>query len=199
MKKFLRIPIVLAASLIMLLAASVSAMAAAPIVEDVDYEGSGRVEVEFYGKVQYKNVKVKVKDTSGKSYTASIINKDSDDIKFRIKNYKTGKTYKISVKGVRERGTSAYGTATCKLKIPKASSGKSISASKAVSIAKKDAKSRWNAKGIWDVDVERDRYRGVPVWEVSFSGTIKGRPYEFEYEIARKGGKILYREKEYDD
>ena len=198
-RRLVRLVITMAMSMVMIIAAQLTASAASPAVEEIEYKGKGRVEMEFYGKVHYKNVKVTVKDTSGKKYKVTKVRKDSDDITFSINNYKKGKTYKISVKGVKARGTGSYGTATGKLVIPKAATGKSISASKAISIAKKDASKKWNAKGIWDVDVDRDRFRGQPVWEVSFSATIGGEEYEFEYEIARKGGKILYREKEYDD
>ena len=198
-KSLLRLVFTTTLTVVMLLAAQLSASAASPAVEEVEHKGKGRVEVEFYGKVQYKNVKVTVKDTSGKKYKVNKIRRDSDDISFNIKNYKKGKTYRIYVKGVKVRGTKKYGIASCRLNIPKAATGKAISASKAISIAKSDAAKKWKAKGIWDVDVEKDRYRGRAVWEVSFSRTIKGQEYEFEYEIARNGGKVLKREKELDD
>ena len=199
MKRMWRLVFTTALTVVMLLAAQLSASAASPGVEEVEHKGKGRVEVEFYGKVQYKNVKVTVKDTKGNKYKVNKIRKDSDDISFNIRNYKQGRTYRISVSGVKLRGTKKYGTASCKLNIPKAATGKAISANKAISIAKSDAAKKWKAKGIWDVDVEKDRYRGQLVWEVSFSGIISGREYEFEYEITRKGGKVLKRVKELDD
>lgn len=197
--KISRLMVSMGMALTMLLTSGVVVMAAAPTVEDIEYKGKGRVEMDFYGDVQYKNAKIVVKDTSGKKYKVSRVYKDDDEIKFTIKNYKKGKTYRVSVKGIKQWGTGGYGTASAKVKIPKAAKGKAISANKAISIAKKNAKNKWGAKGIWDVDVDRDRYSGTPVWEVSFSGTINGVPYEFEYEIARKGGKILRSYKEYDD
>ena len=42
-----------------------------PVIEEVEYKGNGKVEVDFYGKVQYKNPKVVVKG-NGKSYKARI-------------------------------------------------------------------------------------------------------------------------------
>lgn len=198
-KRIGRIAVTMVVTAVMFLIGQLSVFAATPAMEEIEHKGKGRVEVEFYGKVQYKNVKVTVKDTSGKKYKVTNIRKDSDDISFNIKNFKKGKTYKISVKGVKVRGSKSYGTATGKLKIPKDATGKAISANKAIEIAKKDAAKKWGAKGIWDVDVEKDRFRGQQVWEVSFSGTIGGAEYEFDYEISRNGGKILHREKEYDD
>ena len=198
-KRIVRWTVSLAVMFTMLLASQIGAMAASPTVEDVEHKGKGRVEVDFYGKVRYKNLKVSVKDTSGRKYRVTRVRRDDDDVKFTIRNYKAGKTYRITVKGVKMAGTNSFGKATAKLKIPKAAKGKAISARKAISKAKKHAKKKWGATGIWDVDVDRDRYRGQPVWEVSFSGNINGQEYEFEYEIARKGGKILRREKELDD
>lgn len=197
--KLTRMAIIFSIALSLLIASGITAMAIAPTVEEVEHKGKGKVEVEFYGNVKYKKLKVSVKDTSGKKYKVTRVRKDSDDVRFTIKNYKRGKTYKITIKGVKLAGTEAYGKTTAKLKIPKAASGKAISASKAVSKAKKDAQSKWGVTGIWDVDVDKDRYKGQSVWEVSFCGTINGVPYEFEYEITRKGGKILRRSKEYDD
>lgn len=198
-KRIVRWTVSLAVMLTMLLASQIGAMAASPTVEDVEHKGKGRVEVDFYGKVRYKNLKVSVKDTSGRKYRVARVRRDDDDVKFTIRNYKVGKTYRITVKGVKMAGTNSFGKATAKLKIPKGAKGKAISARKAISKAKKHAKKKWGVTGIWDVDVDRDRYRGQPVWEVSFSGNINGQEYEFEYEIARKGGKILRREKELDD
>ena len=192
-KRMIRWSISLAVMLTLLLGSQISAMAASPTVEEVEHKGKGRVEVDFYGNVRYKNLKVSVKDTSGRKYKVTRVRRDDDEVKFTIKNYKAGKTYKITIKGVKSAGTQSFGKATAKLKIPKAAKGKAISARTAISKAKKDAKRKWGASGIWDVDVDKDRYRGQPVWEVSFSGTINGQEYEFEYEIARKGGKILRR------
>lgn len=198
-KRMIRWTVSLAVMLTMVFTSQITAMAASPTIEEVEHKGKGRVEVEFFGKVKYKKLKIYVKDTSGKKYKVKNIRKDNDDVKFTIKNYKKGKKYRITIKGVKRAGTNTYGKATAKLTIPKSAKGKAISSSKAIAKAKKDAKSKWGATGIWDVDVDRDRYKGQPVWEVSFSGTIKGKPYEFEYEIARKGGKILRRTKELDD
>ena len=45
-------------ALAMILSLSVNVFAAAPVIEDVEYEGRGLVEVEFKKDVRYKNVKV---------------------------------------------------------------------------------------------------------------------------------------------
>ena len=109
-------------SLVLVLTMSGTAVfaASAPTVKDTDYEGKGRVEVEFTHKVSWKNASVTVKDLDGNKYTATIIDKDSDDIQFKIKNFKKNKTYKYTIKGVARRGTGEYTKVTGKVKIPAA-------------------------------------------------------------------------------
>ena len=53
---------------------------AAPKVRKAEYEGKGRVEVDFNSKVRYKNVKVTVKDNKGAGYSTKINEKDDDDL-----------------------------------------------------------------------------------------------------------------------
>lgn len=109
----------------MMLMGMVSAftVSAAPAVKKTEYEGKGRVEVNFRGRVQYKGLKITVKDSSGKSYDVKIIDKDRDDIEFKIRNYKLGRTYQIKISGVRSVGESSYATVSSKVKIPKAAGG----------------------------------------------------------------------------
>lgn len=165
------------------------AIAAAPSKEDVDYLGKGKVEVEFHGDVQYKSPKVTVKDSSGKTYTASIYHKDDDEIKFKVDNYKTGKTYKFYISGVRQYGTVKYEKVSGSFKIP--SAGSSISSSKAIDIALKDA--GLSRSKVYDLDVEKERSSTGSYYEVSFETSY----YEYEYHISLKG-KILSKEKERD-
>ena len=180
----------------MIITSVAGAWAAAPHREKVEYKGSGKVEFEFREDVDYNNVSVAVKDSSGKSYSTKILEKDDDEIKFRINDYKKGTTYNITVSGVRQEGTSSYGEVTGKVKIPAAS--KSISRKKAIKIAKNHAKKKWNAKSFIDVDAEKDTYKGKAVWEVDFEATSGGRNYEYEYKIQRSNGKILKYHRERD-
>lgn len=198
-KRLMRLAVTCAMTIAMLIGGQVSTFAAAPVIEDIDYNSKGRVEVEFYGKVQYRNLKVSVKDTSGKKYSVKSVYRDNDEVEFTIKNFKKGKTYNVTVSGVKKRGTGSYGKVSRKFEVPKPATGKAISAKTALSKAKSHASKTWKAKSFWDVDVESDRYRGQAVWEVSFNGIRKGSEYEFEYKIAKKGGKILWKEMEWDD
>lgn len=100
--------------------AASAASANAPRLEDVDYEGKGKVDVDFYGKVKYRNVKVKVKDTSGKAYTARVTAKDNDEIDFKVIGYKAGKTYKFTISGIKKARASKYTSVKGSFKIPSA-------------------------------------------------------------------------------
>lgn len=200
MKKMKRIAVSLAMALTMLMSTAMSVSAAAPTIEDIEHKGSGRMEVEFYGKVVYKNAKVSVKDTAGRTYKVKNIRKDNDEVKFTISGFKTGRTYKITISGVKRRGTSAYGKRTGKITIPAPKKkAPAIAGSKAVTLAKNHAAKAWKAGSFWDVDVEKDRYAGQSVWEVDFNGKIRGVRYEFEYKVAVNGGKILKYKREIDD
>lgn len=120
MKKKFRLPMAMVMSMMLAfgLAAAPVAAASAPKIEEIDYEGKGKVEVEFYGKVSYSDASVAVKDTSGNKYTAKIVKKDNDDITFKIKKYKTGTTYKFTINGISKRGSGDYTSVSGKVKIP---------------------------------------------------------------------------------
>ncbi len=98
-------------------AAPIPAEAKAPKVESVEFETGKRIDVDFKGKVQYNKVTVKVKDTSGKSYKTVITEKDNDSITVKVPTIKTGKDYRITVSGIRRKGTGAYGKVTAPLRI----------------------------------------------------------------------------------
>ena len=91
---------------------------AAPKVKKAEYEGKGRVEVDFKSKVKYKNVKVTVKDNKGATYSTTINEKDNDDLTFTIKNFKTGRTYTYTISGVKKNNERSYGKVTGKVTIP---------------------------------------------------------------------------------
>lgn len=193
----LRLPIVCLVALAMVLGLAASpAFASAPAKEKVKYLGNGKVEVEFWDDVEYRNVKVTVKDTSGKKYKASIYELDDDELKFNIKKYKAGKTYKFTISGVRAEFTSKFGKVKGTVKIKKASKAKNISASKAKSIALDDAAKRYNVpkSQFHNIHVKKDRDNGIAVYDVEFRTTT----HEYEYEISMTG-KILKHEREWDD
>lgn len=99
-------------------AASSSSSSSAPKIEDIDYEGNGRIDVDFYGKVKYKNVKVSVKDTSGKSYTAKVAARDNDEVDFKVTSIKAGKTYRFTISGIKKSSAKSYTSVSGKFKVP---------------------------------------------------------------------------------
>lgn len=106
MKKvmFLMVAVVLVLSL------AVPALAVSSLIKKVEYEGNGEVEVEFASRVQYNDAKVTVKDSSGKTYTARITEKDSDDLEFIVSDIESGKTYTFTISGIRKNGEKSYTT-----------------------------------------------------------------------------------------
>ena len=166
--------------------------AAAPQKKSIKYEGYGKVELEFRSKVQWKNAKVTVKDSTGKAYSVKILNKDNDEIEFKILQFKQGQKYTCTVSGVRQGRSGSYGKVSGSVTIPTTK----VSESKAVSIALNDAVKKYkikkaDAKGI---DLDIDKYKGKKVFEIEFRAKKNGRMYEFEYKVDPATGKILKRE-----
>ena len=78
-------------------------------IREVDYSARDReLEIEFYGLVQYKNPKVTVRDTAGRTYTAVIVEKESRELEVRVAGLVKGRKYTVSVSGLRLRGGSQY-------------------------------------------------------------------------------------------
>lgn len=190
----------LALLLIGLLLAPISVSAATPTIEDVEYSKQGRIELDFRQNVQYRNFKITVRDIAGKVYAVQKIHRDSDEVDFTIKNFAPGKTYRITLQGIRSSRSGTYGKVSQTIKVPAATSNssKQITSKQAIAITQADAQKR-GASRISDLDVELDRYRGDQVYEISFDAQVKHRSYEFEYLIAKNSGKILDREISYDD
>lgn len=79
-------------------------------ITKVDYDREDQeIDIDFSHKVQYKNLKVTVKDAAGKKYKTKIKSKDSDDVDVRVAGLTPGETYTVTVSGVRLKGTGKYG------------------------------------------------------------------------------------------
>lgn len=166
----------------------------AAIIEKTKYDGNGKVEVDFQSNVWYKNnVKVTVKDNTGKSYTARILDFDDDELDFRINNYKAGKTYTYTISGIRPVGATTYKKVTGKVTIPAAQKTTNITLAKAKSIALNHADLK--ASQVYFTEAKLDRDDGILIYELEFR---RGR-MEYSYEIKASNGKILDWEQEYDD
>ncbi len=113
--------IVAVLALMMVIGTAVPVSAASKLkIEEVQYEGKGKVEVDFYGKVKWKTPKVTVKDSAGKKYSAKVLKKDSDDITFRINKYTPGEKYKFTISGVKKRGAKKFTKVNGTVRIPAA-------------------------------------------------------------------------------
>ncbi|MGX8714287.1 MAG: PepSY domain-containing protein [Lachnospiraceae bacterium] len=196
-KKMFKLSASLMLVLTLLLTLSASVFASSPTIRKTTYEGKGIVEVDFTRRVRYKDVKVTVKDNDGKAYKTVIVEKDKDDLEFKILKYQKGKTYKFTITGIKVRGSQTYGKVTGTVKIP-APVTNPISGSKAISIAVNHAAKHFNLSNIIEKEVEKDLYKGTPSWEVEFKARMNGRWYEFDYDIDRASGKILHFEYEPD-
>ncbi len=171
----------------------VPSQAASKLIEDVEYDGKGVVDVEFSRDVKYKKAKVTVKDNKGKKYKATIVRKDSDDLKFKIKKYKTGRKYTFTIKGVKKWNAKKFGTVKGKVKIdkkfvtkkstPKGSDYIGIPQAKKVALANVGLTSGQVkfVKAKFEID------DGIPQYDIEF--TKDGVEYEFE--INAKNGDIM--------
>lgn len=147
---------------------------AATSIKNLNYKGGGKVEVTFASKVTYNKPKVTITDNNGNSYKTSITSKTSTLLKFKINNYKTGKSYKVVISGLKS------GNAIKSFKI--------VSRKTAIDIAKRTAKkSPWKATGFTNVEAISTTYKSTAVWKVSF--TSNGSAYT--YWITQQSGKIL--------
>ena len=157
-----------------LLVGTASISFAAVSAKSITYKGSGTVVVSYRSKVSYDDVSVSVKDNAGKSYNTSIKKKSDSSITFLIKSYKTGMTYNVSVSGV------SGGTVSGSFKI--------YSKSKAISIAKANAKKLSKIKTFKNVKGKSSTYRGLSVWKVTFQANDRS----YTYMVAQQTGKIIY-------
>ena len=106
--------------MMLVMATAIPAMAA-PRVEEAQYQGYGKVEVDFASDVKFKNVKVTLKDNKGAEYSAANIKRiDSDSMAFTIRNYKKGRTYTYTISGIKRSADKNYGTVKGTVQIPAA-------------------------------------------------------------------------------
>lgn len=96
------------------------ALAAAPEVKRIEYEGNGFIEMDFIRDVSYENLNIAVRDFSGVEYPVTIFERDDDDLTFRAENLIPGETYEIIVSGIREGRSGDFGSVTGQISIPEA-------------------------------------------------------------------------------
>ena len=196
MKK--RILAMLVAAMLLVMSAA-PAMAAAPKIRKTDYEGNGVVEVDFKTEnVRYKGAKVVVKDANGKKLAAKILEKDDDDLTFKVTGLKANGKYTYTISGVRAGRTGSYGKVSGTFKTP--SSGPSIKKVKydredreleiefatkvqfnGLKVTVKDAKGkalsvRWIEKGDDDLELKLSGVQRGKTYTVTVSGVrVRGK------------------------
>ena len=80
-----------------------------PSIKKVKYDKADReLEVEFATKVQFKGLKVTVKDADGKALTVKKIEKGTDDLELKVSGMVKGQKYTVTVSGVRVKGKGSY-------------------------------------------------------------------------------------------
>lgn len=114
MKK--RFIVILAALLAALLMASV--VAEVPTIEKVEYEGYGKVDIDFWQDVQYSDPAIVVTDGNGQSVDVKVLERDDDDLDIRIAGVVPGMTYEFEISGIAVRGTGDYGSVTGSFTVP---------------------------------------------------------------------------------
>ena len=167
----------------------------APKIKDVEYEGRGKVQVEFRRDVRYRNTTVVATDAEGNEYNTRIVERDEDEIEFKIKNFKKGTTYNFTIKNVKNRrGQGAFTDVNGKVRIPGEKKSKElIGVEKAKEIALKDA--GLTGKKVWFEKAKLDRDDGVLQYEIEFRRGYK----EYEYDIHAYTERILDKDVEWDD
>ena len=70
------------------------------------------VVLKMNGAVQYKDATVTVKDSAGKECAAKIVKKAKGNIKVQITGLEKGKTYTITINGVKAKKEKNYGSIT---------------------------------------------------------------------------------------
>lgn len=170
----------------------IPAEAAAPSKKEVEYEGYGKVEVEFKTGIERKNMKITVIDSTGKSYKIRNVKVQKDEIDFQIWNFKQGETYRYSISGIRKAGSCDYAAVTGIVKIPMSK----VTERKAIKLAIADAVKKYKVKesALKEKDLELTKYRNRTVYKVKLKFRKNGSIVEYEYWINRTSGKILRRD-----
>ena len=80
-----------------------------PEIAKVEYDPrDGELEVEFATRVQFRNLKVVVKDADGSRLTVTRTEKGKDDVEVKVKGMTPGQRYTVTVSGVRVKGKGGY-------------------------------------------------------------------------------------------
>ena len=91
----------IAIALALLAVFAVAAIADEVMIFKTTYEGMGVVDVDFARNVTYRDPAIAVTDSNGFSYASVILERDDDDLAFRVENPAPGLEYSYTLSGVR--------------------------------------------------------------------------------------------------
>ena len=171
-------------------------------IKSIEEENRGLVEVHFNQKVHYRNVKVTVKDSSGKKASAVIREKDNDEVEFRIGCCKMGETYSVTISGVSRRGEEVYRSVKGKIWIPiykgavpvrdvdYDATDKEVEFTFSKTVQWKSPKVViTDGRKTWQVRIKEKNRTSLEVWVKSLK---KGKKYQYKISGIRKKGTSKY-------
>ena len=86
-------------------------------VKEAEYDPrDGELDLDFYGRVQYKNPRVVIKDAAGRTYSCRITERDRDGMEIAVKGLASGK-YTVKISGIRLKGDTAYTSITASFRV----------------------------------------------------------------------------------
>lgn len=84
----------------------------------VEYDGFGRVEVDFKKNVRYNEPGVSVQNAKGESLPAVVLDLDDDDLDFVVENLVPGESYTFTITGVSYAKTETAEPFTGSFRVP---------------------------------------------------------------------------------
>ena len=182
---------------VLLMVCAVPAMAAAPKVKKIEFEGNGVVEVEFTSKnVKYKNPKIAVTDAEANFLSAKIVKKDGDDLTFKVSGLKSGTKYGFAISGLRAGKSGKFDIVNGSFKPPSGPAIKKVTYDKADKELDIEFATKVQFKGLNVVVKDTDGKaltvkkikKGDDDLELKVSGVKKGQKYVVIVNGVRVGG-----------
>lgn len=113
MKKMISVVLV-----VLVLCVSAMALAETPVIEKLEYEGNGYIELDFARDVQYQNLSVTVTNAAGEAFDVTILEQDDDDLTIRADGLQKGQSYTVTVSGIRSGASGEYETVSAEISLP---------------------------------------------------------------------------------
>ncbi len=104
--------------LVALFAFAATAVAETPVIEKLEYEGNGYLELDFQRDVEYQNLSVSVKNAANEEFPVTVVEQDNDDLTIRVDNLEKGQSYTVAVSGIRSGASGEFETVTAEIALP---------------------------------------------------------------------------------